>query len=246
MKKQIKRFLRSSCRKMGFEISFYKGDTLGENPYSDICKIILNKESPCLFDVGANIGQTAETLYSLFPNGKIHSFEPGVSAFKTLKKKTENYQNLTINNFALGSTPSSKVLFENEFSHLSSFLKPGESSWGKIKNEATVPVHTVDEYCEKKFIIEVDLLKIDTQGFDFEVLKGAKNLLNNNKIHLIYIEINFADLYKDLPSFDLIYKFLMDNDFKLVAFYKFYFHKYHYANWSDALFVNLNWPAPSK
>jgi hypothetical protein len=100
-----------------------------------------------------------------------------------------------------------------------------------------VEVRTLDDYAEVNGVRSIDILKSDTQGFDLEVLKGARSLMAANRIHMIYMEIIFSDMYKNLPPFDEIFRFAIENNFKLVALYQFAIQN-NVASWADALFVN--------
>ena len=120
---------------------------------------------------------------------------------------------------------------------MSSFLEPDEACLGEIVNELPVEVITLDSYCERKSVRYVNILKTDTQGYDFEVLKGARSLMVKNQIQMIFTEVIFSKMYRDLPDFDEAYRFLLDNNFKLVSFYSFYYSD-NLASWSDALFLN--------
>lgn len=62
-----------------------------------------------------------------------------------------------------------------------------------------VKVSTIDRYCADKKIERIDLLKSDTQGFELEVLKGARHMLVERRVGAIYVEITFAQLYDNLP-----------------------------------------------
>jgi FkbM family methyltransferase len=69
---------------------------------------------------------------------------------------------------------------ENRNSELSSFLPLGSGvpeGWGEAQGKIAVPVVTVDGYCGENAVSRIDVLKIDTQGFDFEVLGGRSNAL---------------------------------------------------------------------
>ena len=66
---------------------------------------------------------------------------------------------------------------------------------GAIKQRINVDVTTIDNYCRDYGIERIDILKSDTQGFDLEVLKGASRLLDQHRIHLVYVEIVFGKLY---------------------------------------------------
>jgi hypothetical protein len=152
--------------------------------------------------------------------------------------------NLFLNNVAMGATPGMAEFVEYTDPTMSSFLEPGRDSWGEIKQRLQVKVYTVAEYCEERRIDRIDILKLDTQAFDLEVLKGANRLLLDHRIHLIYMEIIFSELYQGQPRLDEIFGFLADRGFVLVGLYNF-----HYPNellgWADALFVDPQFRAPA-
>jgi FkbM family methyltransferase len=170
----------------------------------------------------------------------MHCFEPSPMTYEKLVQNTKNYNSIYTNSLALGQTSGEKAFLENSQNNMSSFLKPGEHCWGEIVGETLVEMSTLDRYCEKNRMESIDVLKIDTQGYDFEVLKGAPFLLKHNRIHMIYMEIIFLDIYQDLPPFDMVFRFLNDNNFRLVSFYRFN-HQNNLASWSDALFINLQY-----
>jgi len=103
-----------------------------------------------------------------------------------------------------------------------------------------VEVKTIDQFCQDENIERIDLLKSDTQGFDLEVFKGADRTIRENKIGLIYLEIIFSDMYKNIPSLSHIYDFLISRDFHLVSFYEIHYQK-QLAGWTDALFVQKSY-----
>jgi hypothetical protein len=137
----------------------------------------------------------------------------------------------------LGSRTGVIDFLENTRSDLSSVLEPGVDCWGAIKARIQVAMTTVDEYCAERDISHIDILKSDTQGFDLEVLKGATQLLKLRRIHLIFLEITFSDMYTRLPRLDEIYGFMTDHGFSLVTFYPFSY-QHDRAGWTDALFIN--------
>jgi len=150
---------------------------------------------------------------------------------------------IVLNNFALGSRNERKVFLENYHSDMSSFLSPSSYCWGEIVKEELVDVKTIDEYCKNQKIKNIDLLKIDTQGYDLDVLQGCKLLLESNSIKMVLIEIIFSDMYTNLPPYDEIFKFMRLNNFKLVSTYKVWHQKdlqleMNLASWTDALFIN--------
>jgi hypothetical protein len=80
------------------------------------------------------------------------------------------------------------------------------------------------------------LLKIDAQGYDLEVLRGAERVLLERQIKCILIEIVFINIYEGGPRFDQVFRFLLDHGFRLVSLYDTVYRDEAIA-WTDALFV---------
>ncbi|WP_446361310.1 FkbM family methyltransferase [Coleofasciculus sp. G2-EDA-02] len=196
-----------------------------------------HNDHPVIFDVGANVGQSIRKFRRIFPSSTIHSFEPSPRTFETLKQQVNKLESIHLWNYALGSSSGSMNFLENSYSDMSSFLPISEYGWGKIIKETLVEVKTIDQFCHEKNIEKIDILKSDTQGFELEVFQGAENTIKAQKIGLIYFEVIFSDMYKNLPSFGKIYNFLTERDFLLVNFYKFNYQN-NLASWTDALFVH--------
>lgn len=212
MRKLLKRLIYS----LGWET--ISRNAFGRDVFRDICKII-GTENLVLFDVGANVGQTIEVFNQNFNRSAIHAFEPGSMAFSQLTSKYGSVDTVNINMLALGSVTEQRVLHENSYMEMSSFLPLGDIGWGEIKSDTEVTVMRGDEYCVSKSITKIDLLKIDTQGFDFEVIKGFSAMLEVGAVHIVYFEVTFMELYDNLPNFGEIYQYLTSFGFHLVSFY---------------------------
>ncbi len=208
----------------------------GTDPDIDIQYLLTDVAHPMVFDVGANIGQSITRFTGLLPGCQIHAFEPSPRTFHQLRANTKGVEQLHLVNAGVGSVRGSGVLFENEYSDMSSFLQPDDAAWGQVVQQTAVDVLTLDDYCSERAIEHIDLLKIDTQGYDFEVLKGAEGLLGAGGIRLVLMEVIFSDMYVGQPPFDEVYRYLIDHDLRLVAFYGFSLRNMR-ASWSDALFV---------
>ena len=242
-----KSFLKKLFHSFGYDFSRYIPQDFGINPIADASKFLLKTDNPTIFDVGANTGQSIEIIKNILPNATnaitIHAFEPSHKTFSLLSKKWGGDSNIFLNNFALGSRNERKTFLENYHSDMSSFLQPSSYCWGEIVEEKSVQIRTTDEYCKNQKIQNIDLLKVDTQGYDLEVLKGSKLLLESNSIKMVLMEIIFSDMYTNLPAYDEIFKFMRLNNFKLVSTYKVWHQKdlqieMNLASWTDALFIN--------
>ena len=88
----------------------------------------------------------------------------------------------------------------------------------EISSEKELEIITLDDYANLNGIKNIDILKIDTQGYDDKVIAGAKNLINGNKIKIIQIEIIFSEIYENPLNIYDIEKFLVPNGYKLFGF----------------------------
>ena len=161
-------------------------------------KQLLGIENPIIFDVGAHKGETVSNYLSLFKNPSIFSFEPTPSSYKMLNNMF-NGQIKPINK-ALGSKIGKKEFLIKNVSSCNSFFKIKDYA-KKYKNaeengKILVEVDTIDNFCNKNRIQKVDILKLDVQGYEVEVLKGATSMLTNKKIKLIYAETYFNPAYE--------------------------------------------------
>jgi FkbM family methyltransferase len=230
IKSRIQTLVRLSLRRFGYDICTSEER---RDPFRDIK--ILTRSDPIVFDVGANVGQTISRFRNFLTNPTIHAFEPSHQTYLQLRNNTAAIPNVRLNNFALGSKRGSLPFNENNFSTMSSFLELGDSGWGTVLQRPEVEIRTIDDYCAEQGIAEIDILKSDTQGFDLEVIRGAERMLVEGRIKLIFMEINFFEIYEDLPRFDEIFSFVAGKGFSLVSFYRFYYRNDRIA-WTDALF----------
>ena len=229
---RIKHFAKLAALKLGLEI--HRAGEFGGDPFRDMRRLT-PATRPVIFDVGANIGQTVQHFRWHFARPIIHCFEPGRNAFQKLRDQTTRIPNIVLNNIALGFESDSVVFNENTSSEMSSFLNLGPEGWGETERY-TVQVDTLDNYCAHNSIHAVDILKIDTQGFELQVLKGAEKLVAQHRIGLLFLEITFSKMYDSLPQLDEIYRYLVDRGFSLVTFYRFSYQGGR-AGWTDALFA---------
>lgn len=197
--------------------------------------LVGNWKTPLIIDVGAHIGQTAKQLKSWFPKGSIECFEPSPSSYIKLQVNTKSEPDINCHNLALGKSSGFLELIERDHSDMNSFLEVDSQGWGQFLNKTSVEVITLDQFFSEKEISNVSILKLDTQGYDLEVLKGANSALEEKRIELIYTEVNFAPIYKGQAEFDEIYKFLREKSYRLIDFYEIYRHSI-YAGWGNALF----------
>ena len=235
--------LKDSIRKLGDDFNTRvlrrPPPEVGQSAVADMKRVVPAGGKPMIFDVGANTGQTVKRFRRAFPSSTIHSFEPSQRIFNQLKANIADKGDVSAWNIALAAATcrGKQTFLENTHSDMSSFLELSENGWGKIEEKPTVEVSTVDKFLADQKIPFVDILKSDTQGYEFEVFKGAEQTIKRNAIGLLYFEFIFSDMYKGLPRFDEMFRHLTDRGFLLVSIYELR-HQNNLASWGDALFVN--------
>jgi len=232
----LRKFLNPLLEPFGYQLFRSSPKALGLSPFRDMQRLTVSQQ-PVIFDIGANRGQTIHELRRHFREPTIHAFDPCTTVFQDLQRNCGNLPGVRLNNLGVGSEIGVREFHEFESTDMSSFLQPGEDCWSHVTGRQPVQLTTFDQYCIDHSIPFVDILKSDTQGYDFEVLQGASQMLQERRVHLIFLEIVFSKMYKDLPRLDQVYGFLAERGYELVAFYRMYF-QYDRACWTDALFVH--------
>lgn len=192
-----------------------------------------------IFDVGANVGQTSIDYAAHFPTAAIYAFEPIKSTYEKLCSNTQHLPQIKSMHLGIGNT------FESlEISLLPETNAQQNSLNNKSKDnepKEIVHVNTIDNLMEELHLTEIDLLKIDTEGFEMNVLSGAQSTFQKNKIKMVYIEIGFAKANNHNTNFLEIYSKMEELGFIFYGIYEISHigitTEYHYGN---ALFINKN------
>ncbi|NEV60552.1 FkbM family methyltransferase [Thiorhodococcus minor] len=157
--------------------------------------------APVIFDVGANVGQSVERYRAACPESTLHCFEPSPAAFETLAGRCRGQPGVFLRNLALSDREGSSPFYATQRSELSSLLRP--ESWLRALSlddkydfsELSVPCTTLDRYCEELGLDWIDILKIDVQGAEPNVLRGAQRVLGHARVGLVYLEVMLAETY---------------------------------------------------
>jgi FkbM family methyltransferase len=197
-----------------------------------------------VFDVGANVGEWTALALDINPNLNIHCFEPSKATYQQLIQK--NFPpNVICNNTGLGSLQEHRTLyiFENGAGINSLYQRQGlEDGWGLAQPDRTesVSLDTLDHYCHEHKINNIDFLKIDVEGHELEVLKGAINMLSERRIASIQFEyggcnIDARVLLKDLFAFFRPLKYnlykIYPDELHLIKRYDQRWENFQYQNW---------------
>jgi FkbM family methyltransferase len=213
----------------------------GRSVYYDIQRFSQNKNLNILFDIGANVGQTANGLIKYFPKSKIYCFEPVDKTFAILSENLHRYTNVNCIQKGMGRVSGSVNIILHDDSELNTIVSNGPRENQKIGEEEII-LDTVDGFTKSQNITHIDFLKIDVQGWEMEVLMGAEALLRDKKIRFIYTEVGFRRSDRDMQHFSEINDFLEDKGFWLCGFYDQFRWGEHkqYLGFANALYVQPN------
>ena len=174
-----------------------------------------------IFDIGANIGSMAFKFAQLAQKGRVYAFEPTNYAFNKFRI-----------NLALNPELSRRIvplqLFVSEHSEIKHKIK-AYSSWridgkhtdthpvhgGIIKSAESVAAVTVDDICKEREIPRIDLIKIDTDGFEYSILRGAQKSLSKFLPYIIF-EIGIYVMEERGISFEQYYYYLSSFGYTLI------------------------------
>lgn len=149
-----------------------------------------------VLDVGANDGSYA-IEFRTYLKTKIHAFEPVDSTFAKLSAKVAAYPDIFPHNIAMGAEPGEAEIAVNPNTSLVSSLRPN-SRWHADAVRQTVRVSTIDLFIREQNLANVAVLKIDVEGFEPEVLRGAADSLQRGVFEFLVLETSFrpeADNY---------------------------------------------------
>ena len=213
----------------------------------EVLKKNLGKDLECLIDVGSHKGEYINKSVKEFNVKKIYGFEANPNTFKILGKNVEKLGNVIVKNFGIGYEKKKINLYENIESSSSSFNDLNKSSYyykkkyfflnffGSKKITSPIPTDIIrlEDFLHEESLQKIDLLKIDTEGFEFNVLRGIGAKIDC--INLIHLEHHFDDMIiKDYTLTD-IHNYLKSKGFKKIFKIKMKFRKsfeYIYQNQS--------------
>ncbi len=201
-----------------------------------------------VLDVGAHEGGFVNEIRSIGYKREIFSFEPVIESFEILSKKSLSDNSWRVFNYALGETEDKlEINISNNFVS-SSILSANENHIKAAPDSISLTKQIVDIKTVDRIFSELELgnyksmlLKIDTQGFEQQVLNGAME--NLNKFKAIKLELSNIHLYKDSFYFYEISEWLYQRGFNLVSIENGFYDKNNFELLQfDGLFLNKNSP----
>lgn len=165
-------------------------------------------DNPVIFDVGAYKGEYTDYVKSVLPDADCYLFEPNKELF-------EGLANYNAFHTLIGNSVGYDIFFrcKGKADELSSAYK--REVFGQVEyTRETVPITTVDSFCDVHNIGNIHFLKIDVEGAELDVLKGAKRMLTDKRI--LFAQVEYGGTYPDAGiTFKQVIEYLDSLDYKV-------------------------------
>ncbi len=199
-----------------------KADAPPDDPIFDLLKSFPGRRFDTIFDVGAHTGARTLDLARRFPDARVYAFEPAPTIYGELERRIKSFGNVSPHQLALAqaSKPSRTILGIDGRSYRLLCNDTGGDA-------GLIDASSVDDFCRLHNINHIDYMKIDTDGFDLNVLRGAEQFLS--KVDFIQCVVS-ANTYNQYHfSYTDTYQFLSDHGFYLYKVYN------QVSEWGEAV-----------
>ena len=213
----LRKSTQSMLHKAGYQLNRW-------NDHRKIMRSLIRLDDPVIFDVGASVGSETLEYRKVFPGGRIYAFEPEPESFQVLQQRVNADSHITAYNLAVSNVEGVARFNSNAAPACSSLLgtdSKAATNWsltGVYETVETVDVRAVslDNFCEANDVPRVDILKLDVQGAEYLVLEGARRLLREGNIRLIFTEIILVPTYAGQRSLFHYLGLFNENGYQLV------------------------------
>lgn len=180
----------------GLGVLNYENDAVSGELY--VIRRVLQKDGsgttgPVILDVGANDGEYSTRITQIDSSAQVFAFEPHPVTYERLSNSAKKHGFEAIN-AGCGDAEGTSVLYDyrgnSGSQHASLYRNVIEGIHGSAATANEIRITTVDSFLDQRGIPEVRLLKIDTEGNEASVLRGARQSISNNRIELVQFEFN--------------------------------------------------------
>lgn len=217
----------------------------GIDPIQDIINSLPRYRADIVFDIGANVGQSSKLFLTKFPNSHIYCFEPVSDSFRQLHNNLGDNKRVDCYQLAFGSAKGrGKMVLQGSSDEFFLLEQSKESPINSSVLTESVDIVMLDEFCHTKGIDRISYLKIDTEGGDLEVLKGAVNMLMEQRIDCVQVEAGMNSSNNRHVPFELLKEFLESHRYFLFGIYEqtseWYMNGQPHLRWTNLLFISHN------
>jgi FkbM family methyltransferase len=177
-------------------------------------------EPPVVLDVGANIGSYSSRVMQLYPQARVYAFEPHAVSFRRLSEQAQRLGFEAFNLAASEVAGRANLYNRPGTSSEMASLQRGviEAGMGRPAVSSEVQVARLDDFVQDHGLSHISLLKIDTEGHELSVLRGAAEMLAAGQVEAVQFEFNemhaisrvfLRDIIEALPGY-VFYRLLPD------------------------------------
>lgn len=196
-----------------------------------------------VFDVGANRGEYVQLVKQYAPHARVYAFEPHPLTFQQLAQVGQRYSAVTAVSLGCSDTCTTMPLYDYTThphgSTHASLYREAIVQRGGTARAIEVPLTTLDHFTAEQQIPHIQFLKIDTEGNELAVLRGAQRLIREQRIDIVQFE--FDQMHVASRTF-------LHDFYELLAGYRFYrllpaallpLEPYHALLWEQFAFQNI-------
>jgi len=216
-----------------------------DDPYADIARLLAGQRVQTVIDLGASDGRVAKRLGRLFPEARLHLFEPNPDYRAALEALHAEQPRFCHYDRVIGAEAGARTFFMTRDPGSSGLYAPTGAMTEAYPDQAaragerTVDVTTLDGWSAEQGVDTIDLIKLDIQGGEADALRGASRLLDGS-VKLIYTETFFQAFYEGGATFSDIDSVLRKHGFGLYSLYKPRHDERGRLLFADAIFVHAD------
>jgi FkbM family methyltransferase len=169
-----------------------------------------------VFDIGANVGTWSLLANAIFPRSQIHAFEPLDVCQRELSENLRDNPHFHVHQVALASKNGLATMHVGGVSDTSSLLPSVETDGKEPFRRYEQEVRSLDSYALEHALPPAHLLKLDVQGYELDILKGAAEVLSKTKA--VICEVSFVEIYRRQCLFAELVEFMNQKNFSVRAF----------------------------
>lgn len=184
----LKQLLLDMAFRLGYEVRRNRG------LFRDIPQLADAGPDDIIVDVGAHQGETLAELATLFSARRIYGFEPYPAFFAALEKRFAGDARIVLNRTALSDSVGEAQIYTSNLN-----LSMVSPMAGGTRDSITIQTDTLDAFAEAQGLRRIKLLKVDAEGHDLAVLRGAQRMLSEKRIDAIVVEVMFEPIFAGQP-----------------------------------------------
>lgn len=182
----------------------------------DVCRFAGTRQIQMVFDVGAHVGDITRHLARFYPHAEIHAFEPIAATHKTLAQAVAQNRRIHPHALALSDAPGEMRIEVQAESTLNSLVFAADA---QVASGELVKIDTVAAFCTRLNIEAIDILKVDAQGYDLAVLRGAEPLLRTGRVPFVVAEAGLQPDDKTNQPFFPLHDYMSGLGYQIAGIY---------------------------